>query len=947
MITTNPILLDGKNTVYGGRIIDASINIEFSAASSFSISVVSETGTYEISEASLRASGSPMVLKVGDKEFKIFPVSYTIENSEGIKTLKVEFLDSSVKYLDKKFVLLKGTHITADNINNPNVDMDWIIAVGTPYEAYSSGPTEVFRAVTTRIDGRGYEKQGYGLFSSSTSTYYSLLELLNELGKAKFGAIIEEDTKTKIKEILCLLYNKTTYSPQGIGFISGTREYDFVGTVREVLSSWGDEIGVVFYWDPADEKVRFFEPNDVVSDADIAETVESMGECSCKSSTLTRSIQSNVLNGNIVVAASDIADQPNSGGGSRGGSSPFYLLDPWEAASLYTYTSSEDQNTRVFVGAKDLANGSMASGLNNLIKAASAGEDFYLGYVLHSLASDYTAFGGMGYNRIPNEAITQIYGGGLQVVAEGVSDGGHEPFSKSDVQAIIDGIKGSDKDYFDKTDPILIFSAENLITAEADAPTDNLKKQEQESLDKLFNSTSEERVFQTMKIIAENYNRWYFSKSLITDMKFGFRTYEKTASWAFHGIEVSATPLAGLHGVRMKNRGETVDPSTATAINIPLAGEAADWKRELPPVGSVRDDSDFIAPSDGGGIIATGEDLEGDESFSLYGLEDAMNVVEFVLDGLPMENPDEDYTTEGKLKKVFGLSSFTHAAFQGSYSNLLAMREAYEIEGNKDYGVILIDAYAGTKGLASAFDLSLPSPVIKEVPRSSNAAFQRNTGWNKKKLLYCRGLYDYDAMLSGLPDFIKPAASVKEATGIYGETTSFSYTMKANAGSDSSTDENGRDFDLYAKGVFVPKDSSTTVQNNIGIQNLSFLELLSTAGTIPKDYFDLHDLRNIAANWAEKLSVNDLSAQYSQQITFVGIPESIPSIAEGLEGLSISVDENGVSTQVSVGSRKIKREIFEKRQRVINEGKYRAERSRLTLIPNGRFSTRFLAGNQL
>lgn len=937
MIDTLPILLDGKNTAFGGRIIDASVNIEFSAASSFSVSIVSETGLYAITEASLRAGGDPMVLKIGDKEFKIFPVSYTVENSEGIKTLRVEFLDSSVKHLDKKFVLLKGTHITADNINNPDVDMSWIVAVGTPYEVYTSGPTEVFRPVTSRVDADGYLQDGYGLFSSETATYYSLLELLNKL-----GAIIDPSEKDRLKEILRALYSKEYYGQAGLGFVSGTREQDFVGTVREVLASWGDEVGVIFYWDPEAEKIKFFEPNTVATEGDVSEAVARMGECSCKSSSVTKSLQNNVLGGNIVVASTDIIDQTSDGGG-RVGSSEFYLLDPFESVFLQPYEETDGMEG-LHIKAREMIDDPLTSGLNDLMKAASAGEDFYLGYVLHSLAEDYNKFMGQGYTRKSpvNAAITRLYGDALQVWAKGVGEGANliEMSHDSEVQAVLDGIRSSDNNFAKDNSPVLVFAVENKIKVD-DASAD-WKRRAKDSLDKLLSNTSEETVFQKLKALAENYNRWYFSTTLITNMKFSFRNYEKTATWEFHGIEVEATPWATLRTVQYKAwEDKPWDDYTTEAI--PLKGEARDWRRELPPRGEVRTDAKYINENDGSSITTTGEELDGDESFPLVG-HSGPNILEFA----KSYGVNKTVATAwSNLEKIFSESAIGHATLRHSYSNLQTLRESYGIDENRDYGLIIIDGYAGTKGLAASFDLSLPAPVIKEVPKSSNEAFTKNTYWSDRTPLYCRGKYDYDAKLTGMPDFLKPAASVEAATGIYGETTSFSYTLNSNSSGDKSTDSEGRDFDLYAKGVFVPAQSDKFVKNNIDFQNLSFIELLSTVGTVPQDALSLVGIRSAAANWAKLLSVNDNASQYSQQITFVGIPESIPSIAEGLEGLSISVDENGVSTQVSVGSRKIKREIFEKRQRTINEAKYRSERSRMTLIPNGRFSTRFLAGTQL
>ena len=932
MITATPILLDGKNTAFGGRIIDASVNIEFSAASSFSISIVSDTGLYSITEASLRAGGDPMVLKIGDKEFKIFPVSYTVENSEGIKTLKVEFLDSSVKHLDKKFVLLKGTHITSDNINNPDVDMSWIIAVGTPYEVQNSDAGETLIPVRDIVDENGYIVSGYGMFSQDVVVYYSLITLLNSL-----GALIDEEEKNKVRASLSALY-ADEYN-DGLGFVSKTRERDFVGTVREVLASWGEEIGLIFYWDPATEKIKTMNPNDPISSDEVALAVERMGECSCKSSSTTHSIQNNVLEGNIIIGSEGV--KTDARGGRSGGSSPFKLLNPWEAVSLFQYTESVDDENRQMLTVDMLSDGGWLTGINKLMKAAAAGEDFYLGYILHTLAVGYDDIKEWAYERKSNPVVNFLYGGAFEVLAQGACEAsGIDVLRSSVTQGIFDGIRHGDKEYFSRNTPILLFRAINRMIkppTNLEEVFNDINRMERDSLDNLVQNTSEERIFQTLKVLAENYNRWYYSTKLVTNMKYSFRNYEKSSSWNFHGLDTYDSPIAPLITVRDKNRSTSTEYTSTQTAKIPFKGEARGWQRELPPNSIVNPNNEYINCDDGPEIIATGTSLNGCEHFKLVGVTARENISEFVYDD----------ATLTKLTTIFGASA-THAAFGSSYSNLLDLRQGtgYEIEENKDYGVVLIDSFAGTNGLAANFSVSVAAPPVKEVQESTNQSVAILMGADTKYCLYVRGKFDYEKFLTGLPDIIKPV-SASELTEMYNRTYSFSYSYNGPAGGASDTDDEGNEIAYFAKGVSVPKSANSYVQHNVSIQDMSFADLLSVAGKRVRRSVDLEDVKAFASNWAKKLSINDPEPQYSQQITFVGIPESIPSVAEGLEGLSISVDENGISTQVSVGSRKIKREIFEKRQRMINESKYRAERSRMTLIPNGRFSTRFLAGTQL
>lgn len=104
--------------------------------------------TYLISQNDLTILGSPDIVSFDGRDLKMFPIEYSVDKSDGGKILSVEYVDSSVRYLDKKFVVLADTHIRGKS-NGPN---DALIAVG---QKYWSDETEEGRTWTfTTADGR-------------------------------------------------------------------------------------------------------------------------------------------------------------------------------------------------------------------------------------------------------------------------------------------------------------------------------------------------------------------------------------------------------------------------------------------------------------------------------------------------------------------------------------------------------------------------------------------------------------------------------------------------------------------------------------------------------------------------------------------------------------------------------------------------------------------------
>lgn len=208
---TEQILLNGSQQAYGGFIYNANYNIGFGAnPSSLTLSIVSESGDYNINKSILRIIGSPDVIILGSqKKVRMFPMKYSFEKSSGGKILQVSYVDESVKFLDKKFVLLRGIHVP---LNQPISEE--IIPLGKRYQVREVEKTSVRVEEDPDVN---YTKVG--------QTLYSAKDLKNALINAgislsRIGTLLDDDEYLQ----------------------------NYTGTLRAVLSAWGKDIGFTFFW---------------------------------------------------------------------------------------------------------------------------------------------------------------------------------------------------------------------------------------------------------------------------------------------------------------------------------------------------------------------------------------------------------------------------------------------------------------------------------------------------------------------------------------------------------------------------------------------------------------------------------------------------------------------------------------------------------------------------
>jgi hypothetical protein len=227
--------INGNNGAYGGYIYNISYSTNYGdAPSSLTITFASENGSYNINKGDLRASGNPDIIKVGIKSFQMYPVKYRKVKGPSGKLLEVEYLDTSIAYLDKYNVLLNFIHIPVSTnqnqtsqIGSPSIQSSsgsYVIALGEAYQTIAIGDG-IDDSVPTSVTIKEKDFPDR-VFLELPTVFYTGKELF--AGMASAGIPMH----TSVSSFLANLEYRQNY----------------VGTLREVISAWGDDIGFGFFW---------------------------------------------------------------------------------------------------------------------------------------------------------------------------------------------------------------------------------------------------------------------------------------------------------------------------------------------------------------------------------------------------------------------------------------------------------------------------------------------------------------------------------------------------------------------------------------------------------------------------------------------------------------------------------------------------------------------------
>jgi hypothetical protein len=288
-----------SSEAYGGHIISASVSLGYNAPSTATISIVSQNGLYDIETKDLYVSACknpPSILTFGlnsntlnadpndnkeEEAFKesskgfamfVYPVSFTLAEGPGGRTLEVELVEASVDYFSRTLV------VTENNVPEGDREKEGILYVGTEY---FTNNTTTRNEMISREDILRLPDTYPALYEKARTEfgtyYYTPADLAKELRKKSIPCTDEMINFLK-------KYNDL--------YLSDT------GTLQSILQDIGSKLGVMFFWNGIDAVGQFqLDWNNLNAEAESNEPVVTIGIDVLREAeiTPTRELETNIF----------------------------------------------------------------------------------------------------------------------------------------------------------------------------------------------------------------------------------------------------------------------------------------------------------------------------------------------------------------------------------------------------------------------------------------------------------------------------------------------------------------------------------------------------------------------------------------------------------------------------------------------------------------------------
>jgi hypothetical protein len=214
---------------FGGQPYNIDLQINFDGPSTLKIQVFNETGDYGTPNPNYSAV---QTITIGTLQFVGFLVEYTMSEEASSRIMTLEYEDCS-SLLDKKYVGLHKRHGLNPDAGTTGTNSEYFID--------STGSTADLIIVGREILKTGVNYGGY----SSTHIHdvgYTFNELLAKLGVG------------------------------GVSIPNVNYLRDYSGNLREVLSSWCSDYGLMYYWEfgasTLQGGLRFFDLKNIITISD-------------------------------------------------------------------------------------------------------------------------------------------------------------------------------------------------------------------------------------------------------------------------------------------------------------------------------------------------------------------------------------------------------------------------------------------------------------------------------------------------------------------------------------------------------------------------------------------------------------------------------------------------------------------------------------------------------
>ena len=335
------------------------------------------------------------IIQFAGQTFKMHPLKYSITEGADGRYMQIDYYDRSIKYLDKAIVVINNKHLPPvydpaypPFIGGPASNTSNIIAIGSPYVNAKE-----------RNSGRPGSPTKNGDAQKLVPTYlYSPADLFNGIMSNAWLAGMVDAASCQILAQYPLLY----------GGSNGNDKFlkDHVGTLRDVLNAWAQDLGFIFYWEPTSDQLKIMDLRSDLSFNRIQKTVSKVVAArNITERNWSYSIEDTFSKGAAAYWARD--------GMPEGDSSvePFYLLDLLELSVHRCYSADKEvtcsdeaisiSNFVDYCGAgppHPWAASTMRGRTDNdelmnyirLLKAAAIGPEFYKIYILNKKAAGNT-----------------------------------------------------------------------------------------------------------------------------------------------------------------------------------------------------------------------------------------------------------------------------------------------------------------------------------------------------------------------------------------------------------------------------------------------------------------------------------------------------------------------------------------------------------------------------
>ena len=230
---TELVTINGSSEIYGGRIYSVNYNIGVNESpSTLTVNIINSSGNYSITKGDLDVTGSADTISLGNsRDIKMILVEYAIDKGEGGKILSLQYVDPSLVFLDKKFVVLKDIHTREVSNNSSSA----LITVGRKY--YSNTYEDSNGAYIEELTTIPPNNRDLGQSFYRVSELYSAMEA--------HGIPMDES-------VLDVLSSKDGYND----YLN-----NIVGQLRSVLLAWANIMAFAFYWGE-DNKLHFVDLKD-------------------------------------------------------------------------------------------------------------------------------------------------------------------------------------------------------------------------------------------------------------------------------------------------------------------------------------------------------------------------------------------------------------------------------------------------------------------------------------------------------------------------------------------------------------------------------------------------------------------------------------------------------------------------------------------------------------